>query len=364
MKKTLVLVPDLSLSGGVSNYYRTLRLDREDNISYFVINKGGKQGTIATIFRLINNYISFSFKVLKEGIQTVVINPSLDQGKSFHRDLVYVLLSCLLRRKTIVFFRGWLNSYEEKIRQSRLKSFLFRQSYAKADHFIVLGGLFKKKLIGLGVPEAKSFFIETTVADSTFLKEFDLQRKLDSYKKKLVLLFLARVEKEKGLYIAIDAFHEFLKTYPEREASFLIAGDGLDLAAVKDYVEKNRIPNVVFLGNVKAEHKKKVLLESHIMILPSLDGEGLPNSILEGMLYGMPVLSRVTGGIPDIISQGENGYLTESLQSSTFADFLSRLSTDCNLYQNIAAKNHTLAKERFTSEKVKERMLKLYQTIQ
>ena len=350
------------MSGGVSNYYRTLQLDRSSGISYFVINKGGPQPALTTARRLLSNYCSFVWKVIRGGYQTVVVNPSLDQGKSFHRDLVYVILSKLLRRRTIVFFRGWLDSYEEKIKKSSFKRFLVRISYARADHFIVLGNLFKQKLIGLGVPAQKSFTIETTVADSSFLNEFDLQKKLESFKDKLNLLFLARVEKEKGLYIAIDAYKNFVEKYPERESSFLIAGDGLDLSAVKAYVAKQNIPNVVFLGNVKAERKKQVLMDAHIMILPSLDGEGLPNSILEGMLYGMPVLSRVTGGIPDVICQGQNGYITDSLQPATFTEFLSLLSTNTELYRNIAATNHTVALQKYTSEKVKERMLKMYQS--
>lgn len=361
MKKTLILVPDLSLSGGVSNYYRTLRLDKNEGIAYFVINKGGSLSAVGTALRLLRNYFAFGYKVVKEGYQTVVVNPSLDQGKSFHRDLVFVFLSRLLRRKTIVFFRGWLDSYEEKIKGSAFKKFLFRNSYAKADHFIVLGDLFRKKLINLGVSAEKSFTIETTVADSNFLSEFDLQKKLDSFKQKLILLFLSRVEKEKGLYIALDAYKNFVDKFPERASSFVVAGDGMDLSAVKKYVADQNIPNVNFLGNVSADRKKKVLLESHVMILPSLDGEGLPNSILEGMLYGMPVLSRITGGIPDVICQGKNGYLTSSLQSSPFTDFLSLLSSDTELYRDIAETNHSVALKKYTSEKVKERMLKMYQ---
>jgi glycosyltransferase involved in cell wall biosynthesis len=50
----------------------------------------------------------------------------------------------------------------------------------------------------------------------------------------------------------------------------IIAGDGLNLPAVKAYVEEKGILNIKFLGHVSAEKKKKVLLESHVMIFPSL----------------------------------------------------------------------------------------------
>ena len=100
--------------------------------------------------------------------------------------------------------------------------------------------------------------------------------------------------------------------------------------------------------------ESKVLQESHIMILPSYS-EGLPNSILEGMLYGMPVISRITGGIPDIIHEGVNGYLSESFEPSIFTDFINLLVTDKELYRKMALTNHHIALEKYTCEKVSGR---------
>ena len=95
------------------------------------------------------------------------------------------------------------------------------------------------------------------------------------------------------------------------------------------------------------------------MILPSYS-EGLPCSILEGMLYGMPAVARATGGIPDVISHGINGYLSESLDPQVYADFLGQLCTDANLYRKMAQANHTTALGRFTTDTVRDRLLDVY----
>lgn len=357
--KTLVLVPDLKIPGGVSNYYKTLELDANFNITYFTINKVQTQTAIASVWRLLIIYIKFFFKLVKDHYEVVVINPSLDEGKSFHRDLIFIMITHFLSRKTIVFFRGWYDPYEEKIKKSKFKSFLFRISYAKASKYLVLGNIFKKKLIGLGVPANTEFFIETTVADSSYLKELDLKNKYLTYEKEIIFLFLSRIEKEKGIYIAIDAFKKFSENFPQRKSSLTIAGDGRDLPLVKEYVEKEEIRNIRFLGYVSSETKKKVLLESHVMVFPSFT-EGLPNVILEGMLYGMPIISRAVGGIPEVIHQNINGFLTESYDSSIFSNFLAIIAADVSLYANIAETNHRTAVQKFTSERVKERIIKIY----
>jgi glycosyltransferase involved in cell wall biosynthesis len=358
--KTLVLIPDLNTPGGVSNYYKTLKLDSNRNITYFPISRLKPQGPAAAVLRLFGKYCKFSYNLLAKRIEVVVVNPSLDMGKSFHRDMVFIMISHLLNKKTIVFFRGWFDPYEEKIKKSKWKLFLFNISYAKANKYVVLGDIFKKKLIGLGVPEKTEFFIETTVADSSYLKELDLPAKYLNFEKEINFLFLSRIEKEKGIHIAIDAFKEFCVRFPDREASLIIAGDGPDLPAVKAYVEEKGIPKIKFLGHVNAEKKKDVLLKSHVMIFPSYT-EGLPNVILEGMLYGMPIVARATGGIPEIVKQNINGFVTESFDFKVFADFLEVLASDVKLYENMAETNHRTALQKFTSEKVKERMIGIYE---
>jgi glycosyltransferase involved in cell wall biosynthesis len=356
--KTLILVPDLSSPGGVSNYYKTLELDDNKSITYFPINKAIPQTAFGTAFRLLNNYLRFFIKLIKDRYEVVIINPSLDEGKSFHRDLVFIILTHILKRKTVVFFRGWFEPYEEKIKKSKFKSFLFRISYAKVSKYLVLGNIFKKKLIAMGVSPQTEFFIETTVADSSYVNELDLEKKCLTYEIEIKFLFLSRIEKGKGIYIAIDAFKEFVNKFPQRKSILTIAGDGIDLPSVRDYVKQKRIANIHFLGHVSAEKKKTVLLESHIMIFPSFT-EGLPNSILEGMLYGMAIISRTTGGIPEVIKQNVNGYLTDSYEPLIFAEFISKLAFDSILFKNIAETNHQVALQKFASERVKERILKL-----
>lgn len=355
---TLILVPDLNIPGGVANYYRTLKLDDNNNIAYFTITRAKPQSILASVFRLLERYILFSIKLVKYKYRVVVINPSLDEGRSFHRDMIFILITHLFNCKSIVFFRGWFDPYEQRIKKSRLKSFLFQISYAKVNEYIVLGNIFKRKLIDLGVPSNCNFFTETTVADSSYLEEFNIERKFFSYRKEVIFVFLSRIEKEKGIYIAINAFKKFQSAHPQRKCSLIIAGDGRDLAEVKLFIKTEAISNIIFTGNVSLETKKKVLFESHIMILPSFT-EGLPNVILEGMLYGMPIIARAVGGIPEIVEQGVNGYLTESYDANIFETFLANLANDINLYKSISERNHQTAVEKFSSEKVKERILNI-----
>jgi glycosyltransferase involved in cell wall biosynthesis len=357
IRKTLIIVPNLNGSGGVVNYYKTLELNKKQNINYFPLSKVKPKSFAKIAFRLILTYLKFTFYLIRFHYKTIVVNPTLDP-KSFHRDSVFIIITHLLGKRTIVFFRGWVEPFEEKIKSSRFKSLLFRISYAKAGKFIVLGNVFKEKLIAMGVPANAEFNIETTVADSSFLDQLDLNKKFMTFEEEIKFLILSRIVREKGIYIAIDAFCGFMNKCTDRKCSLVIAGDGPELTFAKTYVTAKKIPNIIFPGHVEGKAKMKLLLDSHILIFPSYS-EGLPNSILEGMLYGMPILTRRTGGIPEVISNNINGFITESYESFLFTDFILKLVSDKLLYQKIANTNHQEALLRFTSEKVKERILSL-----
>lgn len=350
----------MSLPGGVTNYYNILQLANSENISYFFVNKAKPQSIPGTIWRLLLNYVKFIYVTISKKYKIIHINPSLDY-KSFYRDAIFIIISRILQKKILIFFRGWLEEYEQTIKGNKFKSWLFKISYAKANKYIVLSRLFKEKLLELGVPENTEFFIETTVADTTYLSGFNLEKKIECYKEKLHILFLSRILREKGIYIAIDSFQQFLKKIPHKQATLTIAGDGPELSKVKEYVTEKKIPGIIFTGFVTGEMKKKVLYQSHVLLFPSYS-EGMPNAILEAMLYGMPIISRITGAIPDIVQQNVNGFLTESLQPNIFSDFLSLITTDSELYRKMSENNYKIASEKFTDQKVKERILKIYDT--
>lgn len=357
----IVLGPSLKQIGGVSNYYNALRLDSEDNILYFEVNSYKKESLFKKTYRLIKNYCRFIWMLSKRNVKLIHVNPSLD-SKSFFRDAIFILLGRLFLKKIIVFFRGWEDNYEKKINSNLILKFILHSTYVKSDAFIVLGEIFKRKLINLGVKSNHPFYLETTVADSSYLSNFNLQEKLKTYDSEVKILFISRIEKEKGIYIAMDACCFITNLYPGHKIKLVVAGKGKELEKAKAYAKEKKLGMIEFVGQVQGSDKGKLLNECHIMLFPTYYGEGMPNSILEGMLYGMPIISRINAGIPDVVANDINGYLSESLDANVYANYLIRLVLDKSTFARISESNHKVAMNKFTTEKVKERLLNIYKT--
>jgi len=276
--------------------------------------------------------------------------------------MLFLILAKFRKKKVIVFMHGWEDYYEDKIKKSRFLSKLF-SFYNKADAFFILGDVFKEKLISLGINTL--FFKETTIADNRYIEDFSIEQKIINFRNKnriIKFLFISRIAKGKGMFLAIDIFNA-IQQKNIRNVELIFAGTGKQLEETKQYVKDKNISNVKFVGYIKDKEKHILFKKSHFMLFPTMFGEGLPNSILEGMLYGMPIISRVNAGITDWVKNNENGFITKSIKAEDFLHFIEIILKDKNLYQKMALNNHQIAKENFVKEVIVKRYLKYYQTV-
>lgn len=123
------------------------------------------------------------------------------------------------------------------------------------------------------------------------------------------LLFLGLLGKNKGIYDLLECIRDH-KVEFQGKLKLYIGGNG-EIEHVKQLIKEYAIADItIFEGWVSGDKKIELLNKSDAYILPSYK-EGLPISILEAMSYGMPIISTPVGGIPEIVSNGENGYLVK-----------------------------------------------------
>ncbi len=104
----------------------------------------------------------------------------------------------------------------------------------------------------------------------------------------------------------IKAYEVVRDTYPE--AVLFLVGNGRDTQKLKEWVQKRRTPDVVFLGKVSNDKIYDKLRLGDIYLNASVT-DALPISVIEAMNAGALVISTHVGGIPDMIRDGETGYL-------------------------------------------------------
>ena len=140
------------------------------------------------------------------------------------------------------------------------------------------------------------------------------------------------------------------------EVKLFMVGDGALSQELKTYVSKRGLDHhVEFTGWLEGEQKYRLLSQCGIMLLPSCS-EGMPNSLLEGMGMGLAIVSRPVGGIPEIVTDGDNGFLVESLRPADFADKLRFLLSDKDAWEKISLRNRRTAEKKFEIQRVVKRL--------
>lgn len=295
----------------------------------------------------------------KRPVDLVHLNPSLG-SMALMRDMLYARTAQKAGVPFVVFFRGWNEDYQQYLESKPKRMHQFMSIFKNASRILVLSQDFKRKLAQWGF-DGDKINVETTLVDDALLKGFEVQNYIKEDREgKFEILFLSRVEKTKGIYEALDAYYMIKKRYPF--VSLKIAGGGSELDNAKQYVQGKRIDNVEFMGWVEGEAKKEAFAGADAYIFPSYT-EGMPNSVLEAMALGLPVITRLVGGLKDFFEHGKMGFSTESKDPEVYAGFLEELIENPKLSQDIGFYNHNYAKGRFLASSVTRRIERVYEEV-
>ncbi len=153
---------------------------------------------------------------------------------------------------------------------------------------------------------------------------------------KKVILFVGRLAEKKGCAYLIEAMQHV-------DALLVIAGSGPLEASCKSLVGELHLEEKVrFLGPKPHTELRRIYASADIFAAPSVtakggDVEGFGLVILEAMASGLPVIASNSGGITDIITDGENGLLAPERDSVQIAAHINTLLSSPSLYQKLSA---------------------------
>lgn len=140
------------------------------------------------------------------------------------------------------------------------------------------------------------------------------------------ILYVGRLIKDKGVADLVLA----MKHLPGAEA--LIVGDGPERERLESLAEG--MP-VTFVGQVMPSAVADHLEQARALVLPSYQGDGLPNVILEAMASGAPVIATHTAGIPDLVRHEETGFLFEPGDIQQMVFYVDRVLRDDDLWRSL-----------------------------
>ena len=180
-----------------------------------------------------------------------------------------------------------------------------------------------------------------------------------------VLLFVGRLIGRKGIDDLLRAFAIVKPSFPE--ARLTIVGDGPQRAdLVRLTGELHLLDSVDFRGTLRGYELDKAYSQCTALILPSKDvatdtaNEGLGLTLIEASMHGKPLIGTRHGGIPEVVKDGENGFLVPPGNPSSLADAIRNLLGNEGLARRMGERALQMARSRFTWERATDVLLESY----
>jgi len=207
---------------------------------------------------------------------------------------------------------------------------------------------------------------KSLVIRSSSIKEENIRNTVKSLIPSFVLVFVGRIEQDKNPLLLPEIFKKIREK--ALNVKLKIVGDGpLKEKLIEKINQLNLEKEVEFCGWIKDRKKLfEILDESHILILPSIAGEGTPLVFFEAFSRGLPIISTNFPGAEEVVENEINGYLIDYSNDeeivNQFVEKIEYLIKNPNFYEEISKNNIEKAKE-WTMEKFlkiqRERILKL-----
>ena len=259
---------------------------------------------------------------------------------------------------------------EEGLRWKMMRIVLnpaFKLAFLETDRVIFQNGDDLERLVREGlVARDKAQIIRGSGVDVSYFRpgifsekeRLSFRRRWGIPKRAVVVLMVARLIKEKGVYEFIEVARRF-----EKEKVFFVLVGGPDPGN----------PSSLSQSEIEQLNKEKTLLlpgfqddvrpwlaSADIYVLPSYYPEGLPLSVLEAMAIGLPVVTTDVPGCRDTVEEGVNGFLVPPREVEALEKAIRTLVEDAGLRRRMGEASRRKAVKEFSVDQVVRAHLELY----
>ena len=315
--------------------------------SYGIRHEGGANA-ITRILKYLYAQIEISYKLVK-------VTRNVDMwiffigGESL---LLPTLTARLLRTKVVLALAGFpaKGSQVQKDSLSKPIDLLSKINLILSNRIVVYS---ERVIEERGLEKRKN---KISIAKKHFIDFDKFEVKKQFTERKNTVGYIGSLYKLKGVPNLVQAIPKVLEK--ERGIKFVIGGDGVLFNEIEGFIGENKLNNEVKLtGWIPHDELPDYLNKLKLVVLPSYT-EGLPNIMLEAMACGTPVLATPVGAIPDVIKDGETGFILENNSPEGIAENVMRALNHQDLDKIVKSARELVGKE-FTYEAAVERYRKI-----
>lgn len=309
-------------------------------------------------FKKILGFVQVWFQLL---VELITKKPQLcyvaltTTGAAFYKDVLLIVLLKLFNVKRVYHLHNkGVRNFQKHIINKWLYQFVFRNAE------VILLSKYLYEDINMFVPKTKIHICPNGIEDvASFSKEKQI------IKRPVQLLFLSNLIESKGVLVLLEA----CKLLKDKNIDFycqFIGGEG-DISAdqLNDKIKTLGLDtNVSYLGKKYGVEKNNYFQQADIFAFPTYySNECFPLVLLEGMCFSLPIVSTFEGGIPDVVLDGETGFLVPQKNVLALAEKLELLIQNSELRIKMGCAGRKKYEQEFTLTKFENNLATILEKI-
>jgi glycosyltransferase involved in cell wall biosynthesis len=222
--------------------------------------------------------------------------------------------------------------------------FLSSRGYSREKFWVIHNGI-----------DTESFLPKTEEAKLQIKKRFHVPVN------RMVIACIANLRQPKGHADLIKALSRLKQT--REDVLLVLVGDGPLRPTLEKLVKQLGLTeNVLFMGFLGHDKIPEILAIVDVFVLPSLV-EGLPTAVVEAMAAACPVVVTRVGGTPEVVNDGETGFLVDPGDPATLAERIAQLLSDGDLRRKMGEAARKRVEEKFSLENMVRQYEALYKEV-
>lgn len=276
-------------------------------------------------------------------------------GMAFYRDLLIVGLLKIFRIKLLFHLH---NKGVRSAKKSFIKDYLYRFFFKNAEVILLSDYLYsdieeyvpktKISICPNGIPLIESEITSTHQRNSN-----------------VNILFLSNLIESKGVIILLEACR-ILKSKKLTFTCSIVGGEGdISVEQLNQKIQEYDLSEYVnYLGKKYGKEKDAVFRKADVFVFPTYyEKECFPLVLLEAMQYSLPIISTPEGGIPDIVIDGETGFLVPQKNVDLLVAKLLNLIKDDALRKALGKRGKDQFKQRYTLRTFEQRFSEILEKV-
>ncbi|MFH1440509.1 MAG: glycosyltransferase family 4 protein [Candidatus Omnitrophota bacterium] len=238
-------------------------------------------------------------------------------------------------------------------------------------HIIAVSHFIKKEIIGIGIDDRKITVIHHGINQRKFHPKVNTAKILKKYprlKNKKIVFHPARIGLAKGCDTSIKAITIVKEKYPD--IMLVLAGSKniidwgetqqKDIAYFVHLIKHFKLEKNCLIDTYSLDEMKELYALSDICVYPSSSGEPFGLTMLEAMATAKPMIITNSGGMPEVIKDGINGFVIPVRDFELLAEKIKNLLGDKKLRDRLGYTGRQMLESQYSKERVTKDTLSVY----